>query len=195
MRLNLDPGIVLSQSLCLCGKFASFDHIICCSHFNWCRSILHDNVIKTMEACCKSLKVVSTMEPLLNLPVNSKNTWFSKSRGDLHLQWLDSRELIVDTTTVYFKSSGNVKMLSCNADSILKRSEELKKDKYSSIIAWLNQTRQHKLVFLPLAISLNGRLGSSAEAFFKDFETMIRKGGKSYFESPSIEGAFCICFF
>ncbi|KAL0209713.1 hypothetical protein RCL1_008551 [Eukaryota sp. TZLM3-RCL] len=180
MRLSLDPGIVLSQSLCLCGKFASFDHIVCCSHFNWCRFILQDNMIKTMDACCKSLKVVSTIKPLLNLLVNIKNTWSSKSRGDLHLQLLDSKELIVDAATVYFKSSGNVNKLSCNADSILKRSEDLKKNKYSSIIACLNQTRQRKLVFLPIAVSLNGRLGSSAEAFFKDFETMIRKGGQSY---------------
>ncbi|KAL0221772.1 hypothetical protein RCL1_001626 [Eukaryota sp. TZLM3-RCL] len=150
-----------------------------------------------MDACCRSVKVVSTMEPVLNVLVNSKTIWSSKSRGDLHLQWLDSNELNVDATTVYFKSSGNVRKLSCNADSmcILKRSEDRKKNKCSSIIACLNQTRQRKLVFLPIAVSLNGRLGSRAEAFFKDFVTMIRIGGKSYFSVHLLKVRFGFALF
>ncbi|KAL0221558.1 hypothetical protein RCL1_001412 [Eukaryota sp. TZLM3-RCL] len=34
VRLNLDPGVFLVDSLSLCGKNASFNHVVCCSHFN-----------------------------------------------------------------------------------------------------------------------------------------------------------------
>ncbi|KAL0224778.1 hypothetical protein RCL1_002690 [Eukaryota sp. TZLM3-RCL] len=107
LRLNLHPGIILVDSLCLCGKPASFDHVVCCSHFNWLRSFLHDNMINELHHTCKSVGVVSSTEPLLSKLFNSTSTWTSKSRGDLHLEWLDSKQLIVDATTVYFRSQYN----------------------------------------------------------------------------------------
>ncbi|KAL0225058.1 hypothetical protein RCL1_002970 [Eukaryota sp. TZLM3-RCL] len=52
LRLNLHPGIILVDSLCLCGKPASFDHVVCRSHFNWLRSLLHDNMINELHHTC-----------------------------------------------------------------------------------------------------------------------------------------------
>ncbi|KAL0217267.1 hypothetical protein RCL1_007848 [Eukaryota sp. TZLM3-RCL] len=109
LRLNLHPGIILVDSLCLCGKPASFDHVVCCSHFNWTRSLLHDNMINELHQTCKSVGVVSSTEPLLSNLYNKKSSWTSKSRGDLHLEWLNSKQLIVDATTVYFRSKSNLK--------------------------------------------------------------------------------------
>ncbi|KAL0220290.1 hypothetical protein RCL1_000144 [Eukaryota sp. TZLM3-RCL] len=64
LRLNLHPCIILVDSLCLCGKPASFDNVVCCSHFNWLRSLLHDNIINELHQTCKSVGVVSSTEPL-----------------------------------------------------------------------------------------------------------------------------------
>ncbi|KAL0220345.1 hypothetical protein RCL1_000199 [Eukaryota sp. TZLM3-RCL] len=195
LRLNLDPGILLSQSLCLCGKSASFDHVVCCSHFNWCQSILYDNMIKDLHSSCKSLGILSNSEPLLNLLVNSKNKWNSKSCGDLHMESCDSKDLIVDATTVYFKSQDNTKNLCENAESLLKRSEDAKGKKYASTVSTLNEGRQRKLVFLPLTISSNGRLGSSAEIFFKQFEDLVRARGRKFYSVHFLKVRFVFAMF
>ncbi|KAL0217445.1 hypothetical protein RCL1_008026 [Eukaryota sp. TZLM3-RCL] len=183
LRLNLDPGIILSNSLCLCGKPASFDHVVCCAHFNWCRTVIHNNVINVLDNSCKSPGVVSNTEPVLNQLVHNNSQWKSKSRGDLHIEWLDSRELIIDATTVCFKSESNLKKSYTNAIDVLKFAEQLKVKKYSDSIKLLNQSRQTKLQFIPLAISLNGRFGSIAEDFFSKFELFVRSQGKRFYSS------------
>ncbi|KAL0209347.1 hypothetical protein RCL1_007287 [Eukaryota sp. TZLM3-RCL] len=183
LRLNLDPGIILSNSLCLCGKPASFDHVVCCAHFNWCRTVIHNNVINVLDNACKSLGVVSNTEPVLNQLVHNNSQWKSKSRGDLHIEWSDSRELIIDATTVCFKSESNLKKSYTNAIDVLKVAEQLKVKKYSDSIKLLNQSRQKKLEFIPLAISLNGRFGSIAEDFFSKFELFVRSQGKRFYSS------------
>ncbi|KAL0228013.1 hypothetical protein RCL1_004156 [Eukaryota sp. TZLM3-RCL] len=109
LRLNLDPGTILSNFLCLCGKPASFDHVVCCAHFNWCRTVIHNNVINVLDNSCKSLGVFSNTEPVLNQLFHNNSQWKSKSRGDLHIEWSDSREVIIDVTTVCFKSESNLK--------------------------------------------------------------------------------------
>ncbi|KAL0210339.1 hypothetical protein RCL1_004775 [Eukaryota sp. TZLM3-RCL] len=91
LRLNLLPGIFLVDSLCLCGKPDSFDHVVCCSRFNWTRSLLHDNMMNELQQTCKSVGVVSSTEPLLSNLYSKKSSWTSKSRGDLYLEWLNSK--------------------------------------------------------------------------------------------------------
>ncbi|KAL0220831.1 hypothetical protein RCL1_000685 [Eukaryota sp. TZLM3-RCL] len=181
LRLNLHPGIILVDSLCLCGKPASFDHVVCCSHFNWLRSLIHDNMINELHHTCKSVGVVSSTEPLLSKLSNSTSTWTSKSRGDLHLEWLDSKQLIVDATTVYFRSQSNLKKVGNNANEVLVLSERLKIKKYRSIMKDLNSNRHIKVDFLPLAVSLCGRMSSVGEQFFMDFQSMVRARGRKYF--------------
>ncbi|KAL0212645.1 hypothetical protein RCL1_006271 [Eukaryota sp. TZLM3-RCL] len=94
LRLNLYPGIILSNSLCLCGKPASFDHVVCCAHFNWCRTI-HNNVINGLDNACKSLGVVSNTEPVLNQLVHNNSQWKSKSRGIYTLSGQIPRNLLL----------------------------------------------------------------------------------------------------
>ncbi|KAL0213204.1 hypothetical protein RCL1_006830 [Eukaryota sp. TZLM3-RCL] len=124
LRLNLHPGIILVDSLCLFGKPSSFDHVVCCSHFNRTRSSLHDNMINELHQTCKSVGVVSSTEPLLSNLYNKKLSWTSKSRGDLHLEWLISKQLIVDATTVYFRSKSNLKKICTDANEIPYLSEQ-----------------------------------------------------------------------
>ncbi|KAL0213539.1 hypothetical protein RCL1_007165 [Eukaryota sp. TZLM3-RCL] len=181
LRLNLHPGIILVDSLCLCGKPASFDHVVCCSHFNWTRSLLHDNMINELHQTCKSVGVVSSTEPLLSNLYNKKSSWTSKSRGDLHLEWLNSKQLIVDATTVYFRSKSNLKKICTDANEILYLSEQCKIKKYKTIMNDLNCNRQIKVDFIALAVSLCGRLSNVGEQFFVDFQSMIRSRGRKYF--------------
>ncbi|KAL0217652.1 hypothetical protein RCL1_008232 [Eukaryota sp. TZLM3-RCL] len=126
LRLNLDPGVFLVDSLCFCGKNASFNHVVCCSHFNWSRSILHNAMIDELHSTCKSVGVVSSKEPLLGKLANRTSKWTSKSRGDLHLEWLNSKQLIVDATTVYFNSQTHQKRIKENAAAVLKTAEQQK---------------------------------------------------------------------
>ncbi|KAL0217751.1 hypothetical protein RCL1_008600 [Eukaryota sp. TZLM3-RCL] len=103
LRLNLDPGIFLTNSLCLCGKNATLNHVLCCPHLIWSRTLLHDAMINELHKTCKSVGVVSQREPLLSLLSSNMSKWSSKSRGDLHLNWLKSKQLIIDATTVFLR--------------------------------------------------------------------------------------------
>ncbi|KAL0225100.1 hypothetical protein RCL1_003012 [Eukaryota sp. TZLM3-RCL] len=181
LRLNLDPGVFLIDSLCLCGKHASFNHVVCCSHFNWSRSILHNAMIDELHNTCKSVGIVSSKEPLLGNLANRTSKWTSKSRGDLHLEWLNSKQLIVDATTVYFNSQTHQKHIKENAEAVLKTAEQQKNKKYTSIFTALNSKRQIKLEFVPIAISLCGRLSTVGEKFFIDFQSLVRSRGRKYF--------------
>ncbi|KAL0217969.1 hypothetical protein RCL1_008817 [Eukaryota sp. TZLM3-RCL] len=130
---------------------------------------------------CKSVGVVSSTEPLFSNLFNSTSTWTSKSRGDLHLEWLDSKQLIVDATTVYFRRQSNLKKVGNIANEVLVLSEQLKIKKYRSIMKDLNSNRQIKVDFLPLVVSLCGRMSSVGEQFFMDFQSMVRARGRKYF--------------
>ncbi|KAL0210604.1 hypothetical protein RCL1_005040 [Eukaryota sp. TZLM3-RCL] len=181
LRLNLHPGIILVDSLCLCGKPASFDHVVCCSHFNWLRSLLHDNMINELHQTCKSVGVVSSTEPLLSNFYNKKSSWTSKSRGDLHLEWLTSKQLIVDATTVYFRTKSILKTVCTDANEIIYLSEQCRSKKYKTIMNDLNCNGQIKVDFIPLAVSLCGEWSNDGEKFFVDLQSMIRSRGRKYF--------------
>ncbi|KAL0222131.1 hypothetical protein RCL1_001985 [Eukaryota sp. TZLM3-RCL] len=138
-------------------------------------------MINELHKTCKSVGVVSQREPFLSLLSSNMSKWSSKSRGDLHLNWLKSKQLIIDATTVFFKSQSNLKVLKESADDNLKHSENLKIRKYNSIINDLNAKSHVKIDFIPLAMSLCGRLSSTGERFFLDFQEMVRSGQRSYF--------------
>ncbi|KAL0221167.1 hypothetical protein RCL1_001021 [Eukaryota sp. TZLM3-RCL] len=111
------------------------------------------------------------------------------------MEWCDLKELIVDATTVYFISQGNTKNLCENAETLLKRSVDAKVKKYASTVSTLNEGRQRKRVFLPLATSLNGRLGSSAEIFFKQFEDLVRARGRKFYSVHLLKVRFVFAMF
>ncbi|KAL0225534.1 hypothetical protein RCL1_003446 [Eukaryota sp. TZLM3-RCL] len=138
-------------------------------------------MIDELRSTCKSVGVVSGKEPLLGKLANRMSKWTSNSRRVLHLEWLNSKQLIVDATTVYFNSQTHQKLIIENAEAVLERAEQHKYKKYTSIFTELNSKRQFKLDFIPIAISLCGRLSTVGEKFFIDFQSLVRSRGRKYF--------------
>ncbi|KAL0221753.1 hypothetical protein RCL1_001607 [Eukaryota sp. TZLM3-RCL] len=152
-------------------------------------------MIIELHNTCRAVGVVSSLEPLLNQLVNRNSTWKSKSRGDLHLEWLNSKQLIVDATTFFFKSQSDLKRLKSIAHDILENTESLKQRKYQSTIDHLNTNRQVKLEFIPIAVSLCGRLSTVSEQFFADFQSIVRSRGKKYCSIPLHKIKFVLALF
>ncbi|KAL0211725.1 hypothetical protein RCL1_005351 [Eukaryota sp. TZLM3-RCL] len=181
MRLRLNPRIIFCDSICLCGQVATLDHVLCCSHFNQKRTIFHDALISEVHSLWKSVGIVASIEPLLKNLVADATNWKTKSRGDLHIEWKESRQLIIDATIVFCCSSTKLeKSVDC-ATQLIASSENDKINKYKKIISSLNQNRSVKLEFLPSAVSLLGRLGSRAEQFFSELEQFIKKRGRTFY--------------
>ncbi|KAL0217330.1 hypothetical protein RCL1_007911 [Eukaryota sp. TZLM3-RCL] len=138
-------------------------------------------MIDELHSTCKSVGEVSSKEPLLGKLTDRTSKWTFKSRGDLHLEWLNSKQLIVDETTVYFNSQTHEKRIKENAEAVLKTAEQQKDKKYTSIFTEINSKRQIKLEFVPIAISLCGRLSTVGEKFFNDFQSLLQSRGRKYF--------------
>ncbi|KAL0209596.1 hypothetical protein RCL1_008434 [Eukaryota sp. TZLM3-RCL] len=126
-------------------------------------------MIDELHSTCKSVGVVSSKEPLFGKFANRVSKWTSKARGDFHFEWLNSKQLIVDATTVYFNSQTHQKLIKENAEAVLKTAEQQKYRKYTSIFTELNSKRQIKLI----AISLRGRLSTVGENFIIDFQSLV----------------------
>ncbi|KAL0220395.1 hypothetical protein RCL1_000249 [Eukaryota sp. TZLM3-RCL] len=144
-------------------------------------SILHNAMIDELHSTCISVGVVSNKEHLLDKLASRISKWTPKSRGDLLIEWLNSKQLVIDATMVDFSSQTRQKLIKENAEAVLKTAEQQKNKKYTSIFTELNSKRQVKLEFVPIAISLCGRLSTVGEKFINDSQSLVRSRGRKYF--------------
>ncbi|KAL0221282.1 hypothetical protein RCL1_001136 [Eukaryota sp. TZLM3-RCL] len=87
----------------------------------------------------------------------------------------------------------NLKCLKSSANDILEKAESLKQCKYESTINHLNPNRQVKLEFVPIAVSLCGRLSTVGEQFFVAFQSMVRRRERKYFSIRLRLNLYLLC--
>ncbi|KAL0235503.1 hypothetical protein GEMRC1_002708 [Eukaryota sp. GEM-RC1] len=154
LRLGFWPFGLLQNSTCICKNKhkASFHHLVNCSKFIYCRSILHNSLRDTCLEMFKANGFHGKVEPLLSHLSDHPDS--TQKRGDFIGPWLSCQEIVVDFTTVDpCKASAIANILNPSNDP-LKDAENAKVSKYGHQVAALNSRRHNNIVFQPFAVSL-----------------------------------------
>ncbi|KAL0246102.1 hypothetical protein GEMRC1_007318 [Eukaryota sp. GEM-RC1] len=180
LRLGFWPFGLIQNSTCICKNKhkASFHHLVNCSKFIHCRSILHNSLRDTCLEMFKANGFHGKVEPLLSHLSDHPDS--TQKRGDFIGPWLSCQEIVVDFTTVDpCKASAIANILNPSNDP-LKDAENAKVSKYGHQVAALNSRRHNNIVFQPFAVSLYGNFGSSTKEFLSLFENLCSELGKKF---------------
>ncbi|KAL0229471.1 hypothetical protein GEMRC1_014088 [Eukaryota sp. GEM-RC1] len=171
--LGLIPSELLDNSECVCSnrRIATFRHVINCSKFIQFRSVLQNAVIDVTFGMFKTRGFRAKVEPIfsklvLDLINNSR-------RGDLHVPFIDSSQIILDVTTVDPCAQTYVNGSSLKGFNHLKTAESRRIDWYFKGVAKRNQNLYSKFIFVPFAISIFGSIGEMASKFLTDFGSCV----------------------
>ncbi|KAL0217425.1 hypothetical protein RCL1_008006 [Eukaryota sp. TZLM3-RCL] len=143
------------------------------------RSIIHNNVRDCLWSMFCSYRIEAKIEPVLehlNCFISNRS-----ARGDLYTAWINSNESTCDITTIDPLNTSNLmKKFDCS-EQPLENAKIAKRIEYEIQIDKLNSSdRASPITFIPLAVSIYGRLSMNFCRFIDSFEELVSETGRKF---------------